>query len=159
MKFKTREDIEATLEQVFEAVSDFDGMERAAMRRGAEVTRTDNLPTPGQGMSWHAAFTYRNRMREADMMLKTYDAPHQLELFSKISGIEATVDVELLSLSRNRTRLSLSIDIRPKTIPARLLVQSMKLARTSIVRRFRKRVANYAVSIEERYRPGPTRQF
>ncbi|UWQ13916.1 SRPBCC family protein [Aliiroseovarius sp. M344] len=153
MKFKTREDIEATLEQVFEAVSDFDGMERAALRRGAEVTRTDTLTVPGQGMTWHASFPFRNRTRVADMMLKTYDAPHQLELFSKVSGIEATVEVELLSLSRNRTRMSLSVDMRPKSIPARLLIQSMKLARASLVKRFRKRVADYAQSIENRYRP------
>ncbi|MCI2395451.1 SRPBCC family protein [Aliiroseovarius sediminis] len=152
MKLKTREDIEATLEQVFEALSDFDGMERAALRRGADVTRTDTLPAPGQGMTWHATFPYRNRMRAADMMLKTYEAPHQLVLFSKVSGVEATVEVELLSLSRNRTRMILSIDMRPKTIPARLVIQSMTLARNAILRRFRKRIANYALSIEDRYR-------
>lgn len=152
MKFKTREDIEATLEQVFEAVSDFDGIERAAMRRGAEVTRTDNLTSPGQGMTWHASFPFRNRTRTADMLLKTYEAPHQIELFSKVSGIEATVEVELMSLSRNRTRMIMSIDMRPKSIPARLLLQSMKLARASLVKRYRKRVANYAQSIENRYR-------
>ncbi|MCK8464613.1 SRPBCC family protein [Aliiroseovarius sp. S1339] len=153
MKFKTREDIEATLEQVFEAVSDFDGMERAALRRGAQVTRTDNLSAPGQGMTWHASFPFRNRTRVADMLLKTYEAPHQLSLFSKVSGIEAVVEVELMSLSRNRTRMNLSIDMRPKSIPARLLLQSMKLARASMVKRFRKRVADYAQSIENRYRP------
>ncbi|GHE96454.1 DNA polymerase III subunit gamma/tau [Aliiroseovarius zhejiangensis] len=152
MKFKTREDIEATLEQVFEAVSDFDSMERAALRRGAEVTRTDTLTAPGQGMTWHASFPYRNRTRTADMLLKTYEAPHQIELFSKISGIEATVEVELLSLSRNRTRMIMSIDMRPRTIPARLLLQSMKLARATLVKRYRKRVAKYAMSIENRYR-------
>ena len=154
MKFKTREDIEATIEQVFEAVSDFDGMERAALRRGADVARIDTLGEPGPGMRWNAKFPYRNRTREADLELTTFEAPHQLELFSKVSGIEATVDIELLSLSRNRTRMNLSVDMRPKTIPARLLLQSMKLARASMVRRFRKRVAQYAQSIEERYRPG-----
>lgn len=152
MKFKTREDIEATLEQVFEAVSDFDGMERAALRRGAQVVRTDDLAVPGQGMAWHTTFQYRNRSRTADMLLKTYDAPHQIELFSKVSGIEATVDVELMSLSRNRTRMTMSLDMRPRTIPARLLLQSMKLARASLLKRYRQRVANYAQSIEHRYR-------
>ncbi|WP_371169485.1 SRPBCC family protein [Aliiroseovarius sp. 2305UL8-7] len=154
MKFKTREDIEATIEQVFEAVSDFDGMERAALRRGADVSRLDSLSQPGPGMRWNAKFPYRNRTRSADMELISYEAPHQLELFTKVSGIEATVEIELLSLSRNRTRMNLSVDMRPKTIPARLLLQSMKLARASLVRKFRKRVAKYAESIEDRFGPG-----
>jgi uncharacterized protein YndB with AHSA1/START domain len=152
MKIKTREDIEATLEQVFEAVSDFDGMEHAAMRNGAEVTRIDNLTTDGAGMKWKANFTFRKRVRAADLELTTYDPPHQLVLQSKVSGINAVVEVELLPLSRNRTRMFLSLDMRPKTLPARLLVQSMKLTRNSIMRRFRKRVADYAMTIEDRYR-------
>lgn len=154
MKFKTSEDIEATIEQVFEAVSDFDGMERAALRRGAEVSRRDNLTSNGVGMAWHATFPYRNRNRVADMELTTFDQPNRMTLFSKISGMDATLDVDLVSLSRSRTRLVLSLDMRPKTISARLLIQSMKIARSTIVRRFRKRVADYAQSIEEKYRTG-----
>lgn len=154
MKLKTSEDIEATIEQVFEAVSDFDGMERAALRRGAEVKRSDTLTSDGVGMAWHATFPYRNRSRVADMELTAFDTPNRLTLFSKVSGMDATIDVDLVSLSRSRTRLVLSVDMRPKTISARLLIQSMKIARSTIMRRFRKRVADYAQSIEEKYRTG-----
>lgn len=152
MKLKTSEDIEATMEQVFEAVSDFDGMERAALRRGAEVTRTDDMTSDGVGMRWHATFPYRNRDRIAELEITAFTVPNQLTLFSKVSGMEATVEVDLMSLSRTRTRMILSIDMRPKTISARLLIQSMKIARSTIMRRFRKRVADYAQTIEEKYR-------
>ena len=52
MKLSGRTDIQAPVEFVFDAISDFDFWERAALRRGAEVTRTDKLRQPAPGMSW-----------------------------------------------------------------------------------------------------------
>lgn len=150
MKFTTREDIAADIEFVFASVSDFDGMERAALRRGAEVVRTDNLSAPGKGMTWKVSFTYRNRDREANLELTDFDAPYGLTLFSKVSGIEAEVTVDLVSLSPQRTRMNLDVNLKPKSIPARLLLQSMKLARANIVKKFRHRVSDYAQNIEDR---------
>ena len=40
MKLSTRDDIEAPLSFVFDSFADTESWERAAMRRGAEVTRT-----------------------------------------------------------------------------------------------------------------------
>ncbi|WP_424938933.1 SRPBCC family protein [Aliiroseovarius sp. S253] len=152
MKIKTHEDIEATIDQVFSAVTDFESFELAALRRGAEVRRTDSMALPGQGMSWQAKFTHRGRQRVADINLEQFDRPNQMRILSKIAGLTADVDVELMALSRTRTRMTLSVDMRPKTIPARLLIQSLKLARTTMLRRFRKRVSEYAATIEARYR-------
>ncbi len=150
MKFTTREDIAADIEYVFASVSDFDGLERAALRRGAEVVRTDTLSAPGKGMTWKASFLFRNRDRDADLELTDYDAPHGLTLFSKVSGFEAEVKVDLVALSPQRTRMNLDVDLKPKSIPARLMLQSMKLARSNMVKKFRRRVADYAQSIEDR---------
>ena len=41
MKLSTREDIEAPIGTVFDAVTDFDGFERQLLRRGVDVTRDD----------------------------------------------------------------------------------------------------------------------
>ncbi|UWP88530.1 SRPBCC family protein [Aliiroseovarius crassostreae] len=152
MKFSTREDIAANIEYVFASVSDFGGLERAALRRGADVVRTDTLSAPGPGMSWRATFPFRNRERQADMKLTHYEAPHGMVLFSKISGIEAEVRVDLVALSPRRTRLNLDVEMKPKSIPARLMMQSMKLARGNLVKKFRRRVADYAQTIEDRAR-------
>lgn len=150
MKFTAREDIEAPIEVVFEEVSDFEGFEKAALRRGAEIARTDALNTKAVGMSWRATFLFRNRSRDADLRLVRYDPPQGLEVEGDSGGIGLEMTVSLMELSPRRTRMQIETELKPKTISARLLVQSMKLAKTTFDNRFRKRIGNYAKGIEER---------
>jgi uncharacterized protein YndB with AHSA1/START domain len=153
MKFATREDIAAPIETVFASVSDFEGFERAALRRGTEIVRMDARETPGEGMRWKTQFNFRNRARTADITLTEYDPPNGLTFFALIGGIEADVRVDLLALSRQRTRMALSFELKPTTIPARLMLQSVKLARGNLTKRLQKRVADFAAGIETRNNP------
>ena len=45
----------------------------------------------------------------------------------------------------------MSIELRPQNLSARLLVQSLKLARGSLNRKFDKRMAGFARDIEQRF--------
>mgnify|MGYP006164413985 CR=1 FL=1 len=64
MKLASKKDVEAPIATVWAALVDFETWERAAMRRGVEVARTDQLRAPGVGMSWHARFSYRGKQRK-----------------------------------------------------------------------------------------------
>lgn len=150
MKMATREDISAPIEAVFEQLSDFDGFERAAMRRGAEIVRTDTLTASGPGMSWRAGFSYRGKERKANIEIIDYETPDRMLAKVHSTGVEMELIVELVAMSRTRTRMNLSLDARPRTIPARLMIQSMKLARQTVLKRFRKRVNEYAKDMEDR---------
>lgn len=150
MKFSTKEDIEAPIEQVFGLVSDFEALERAALRRGAEVQRTDSLRKPGIGMSWTASFIARGRQRQLNIEMTEYEPPHGMRFHSVAQGLETDMKVELVALSRGRTRLSIDLELKPKSISARLLVQSLKLARTNLNKKFHLRMADYARDLEDR---------
>ncbi len=152
MKLVAREDISAPIEAVFEQLSDFDGFERSVLRRGAEMSRLDALPAPGVGMTWRTAFDYRGRPREALIELTSFDGPDRMTLIVKSSGLDIDLLVDLVAMSRTRTRMSVSTEIRPRTLPARLLLQSMKLARHGMLTRFRRKVGEFAVDLEGRCR-------
>ena len=70
MKFSTKEDIEAPIVDTFALFSDFDQFERSALRRGAEVRRTNSLKRHRTGMAWAPVFNFRgkNRKIEADLI-------------------------------------------------------------------------------------------
>ena len=151
MKFSTKEDVEAPAEAVFEMLCDFEGFERSAMRRGADVQRKDSLKSPGVGMMWHAVFQLRGKQREIELEMVTFDRPIEIVLESTSAGLIGKMSFELMALSRSRTRVVVELEVKPLNLSARLLVQSMKLAKGSLTRKYKLRVAEYAKGMEERY--------
>ena len=151
MKFSTKEDIEAPIEAVFDMLCDFESFERSAMRRGAEVQRIDRLAKPGVGMIWNAVFQLRGKRREMELEMVTFDRPNEIVLESTSSGLIGQMSFELVALSRSRTRVLVELEVKPLNLSARLLVQSMKLAKGSLTRKYKLRIAEYAKGMEDRY--------
>jgi carbon monoxide dehydrogenase subunit G len=150
MRFTTREDIEAPIEAVFAAVSDFDGFERAALRRGAEVRRLGEHKRKGEGQGWLVHFRYRGRARELASEIVRYEPPYGLTAFGGTGGIDGTLEVELTELAPRRTRLKMDLDLKPKTLGARFFLQSLRLAKSSLTNRFKSRVHKFARQLEKR---------
>lgn len=152
MKFSTREDIQAPIEHVFRMVSDFDGFERSALRRGVEVHRKQTLTQLNAELGWDIGFDYRNKPRRVSAELVQYDPPNGLLFFTYGPGITADGVIDLVALSRARTRLSVSLDLKPTSLGGRLTVQSLKLAKSRLLHRFRTRIATYSDTIENSYK-------
>ena len=152
MKLVAKYDLEAPASFVFGQLVDFDGWERAAMRRGADVMRSDKLRVIGPGAAWDAKFRYRGKDRDVTIRLDAMTPQTALGLtgISKIADGVMTMDV--LDLGTTRTRLDVRLEIKPKTIAARIYVQSLRLARSRVERSFAQRVAQFTAEIEDRYR-------
>ncbi len=151
MKFSTREDIEAPVDHVFAQVSDFAGFERRALRHGADITRIDSGPYQ-VGSSWDIVFTFRQRERRMRATVSELDPPHHYRIDTVSDGLSVATTVELVPLSRGRTRVAVAMDLRAKSLTARLLLQSMKLAKVKLTKRFKARVVEFAEDIEDAYR-------
>ena len=152
MKLEAKHDVEAPAAFVFAQLADFEGWERAAMRRGAEVMRTDKLHAVGPGMGWDCQFRYRSKDRHVTIRLDAISPISALALTGKSAPVDGVLQIDILDLAARRTRVELRLEVKPNTIAARIYVQSLRLARSRVERSFAQRVAQLAVEIEDRFR-------
>ena len=152
MKLATKYDVEAPAGFVFAQLADFEGWERAAMRRGAEVMRTDTLRSVAPGLTWEAQFQYRGKERHTTIRLDTLTSTRHLALTATSNLLDGVMAIALLDLAAKRTRVEVRLEIKPKTIAARIYVQTLRLARARVERGFAQRIAQLAVEIEDRYK-------
>ncbi|MEL7026376.1 MAG: SRPBCC family protein [Pseudomonadota bacterium] len=151
MKFSAREDVSAPIADVFSRVSDFDAHERQALRRGFDIERKDRLTAPGVGMNWRVAFDYRGRRRNSETTITRFEPSTRIDFLTKVQGLECTGELDLTRLSATKTRMHVTLDLKPKTFRARVFLQGLKLAKSALTKRFKGRVARFARQIEAGY--------
>lgn len=151
MRFSTKEDIEAPIAHVYERVTDFRMFERSILRRGIDLRRNDDSETFGVGTAWDVNFRYRGKERSAHIEMTRLDAPAHMAAKFESGGIDGQTTLELVPLSPSRTRMMLVVDLSPRTLAARLLLQSLKLAKGNLTHRFKSKVADVAEDIETAY--------
>ena len=150
MQFTAREDIEAPIEHVFAMATDFGAFERQVLRRGAQIQRLDSKTETGVGMAWKIGFEFRGRKREMESHLVDYDVPNRLVMEGKLAGLGGDLVVNFIALSRNRTRMDVVLELKPQTITAKVMVQSLRLGKSGLLQKFRRRVGEFAKTIENR---------
>ena len=152
MQFSSKEDIEIPIGEAFALLSDFHGLERSAIRRGIDVRRRPEPSQGGEGLTWDAAFDMRGKRREATITLAEYDPPNAMRFDTGFQGLDCQMHVTLFELSQRRTRMGVVLNMKPKTMSGRLFLQSLKLAKASLNKRFKLKVADYVRVLELRRR-------
>ncbi|WP_051076530.1 hypothetical protein [Octadecabacter arcticus] len=79
------------------------------------------------------------------------DKPNGLTFEVTSKSADATMVIELVALSRARTRLNVKAVAKAKTIPAKLLFQSVRFTRQKNQDRFKTIVSGFAKDVETRY--------
>jgi hypothetical protein len=152
MKFSTRKDLESPVEAVFDNLSNFAAFERAATRRGVEVVAS------GSGVlerAWQLRFPLRGKMRAVAVLLDRIERPGALGFAGESKSFDLRLDLTLFALSRTRTRIGVELDVRPRTLSGRLLLQSMRISKAGYARKFDAAVEGFALKLEQnRFRPG-----
>ena len=151
MELTGREDIDMPIAQAFEMLTDVEVYERSALRRGADVTRLDTRPHPGVGTKWDIGFEFRGKPRDVKLEITGFDEPNEIEMHAVLQGLETDIKIELVALSRTRTRIQFWTGMRANSLSARLLLQSLKLARGNLNSRLAKRLVAMRDDLESRY--------
>ena len=136
MKFSTRKDTELPAEQLFTALTDFERLERILSRRGAAVTRRDPAQQPVVGAGWEIGFDWRGRRRDLRLDVAEIAAPERLTLTGLSEAFDLTVGLTVVALSRQRSRVIFEAEVKPRNMRARLMLQTAKLGRAQIDRKF-----------------------
>jgi hypothetical protein len=152
MKLNGKHDVDVPTGFAARILLDFQAWERAALRRGLDVRRTDGRAEPGLGSSWTARFSFRGKPRIIDLTVTELDPTGRVVVSFVGKSAQGTMTLVPLAMSVQRTRISASLDVQARTLSARLLFQSMRLARQSMVRRFEKRLAQFGTEIEARFK-------
>ncbi|MDA9208334.1 SRPBCC family protein [Octadecabacter sp.] len=152
MKISTREDIEAPIDYVFKQVIDFGSFERSIMRRGGDVERTEKGGANGLGAKWRVKFHMRGMERDVEATVSEVTEPTSLTMDVTSRSADAVLNVELVPLSRARTRLNIHAEASAKTIATKLLFQSVRFAKQKTEGRFKSIVAGFARDVEKRHR-------
>lgn len=152
MKLVARYDVDVPAAFVWAELSDFDSWERMAMRRGAEVTRTDRMAQKAAGMGWAVTFPFRGQERRATIAVSEFSAPNRMVISAQSAVVDFGITVSLMDLTAARTRIEVVSDIRPRSIAARLYIQGLRLARKTVERKYAKRISQLALEIEDRFR-------
>ncbi|TKW68146.1 MAG: hypothetical protein DI616_03310 [Paracoccus denitrificans] len=141
MKFSTRIDKSLPAEQLFDSVADFDRIERMLIRRGVAVSRADDMQDGTRG--WNLAFDWRGQRRALRLVLVQFDRPEKIALKGESSSFELRLDMSVVALARNRSRLIFELDVKPRNMRARLVLQTAKLGKAQIDRKLEAKVAGF----------------
>ncbi|MDK3073956.1 SRPBCC family protein [Sedimentitalea sp. JM2-8] len=150
MQFSSKEDIDAPIERVFVLLSDFELFERSAIRRGIDVRRLTEITQLAAGAAWQADFRMRGKPRRMRLELVVHEPPHAMVFAGDSQGIDTRLTLDLIALSPRRTRMAVVLNLTPKTLSARLMIQSLRLAKANLSKRFKLKAAEYARSLENR---------
>lgn len=150
MQFSSQQDIQAPIAAAFAVLSDFGAMEAAAKGWKVEAKRLDKLTEVGVGMSWDIAFKMRGKRREVIVDLVEFSRPDTLGFAGVSSAFEVSVTVALTEVTPDKTRMKVVFDITPRSLGARLMIQSAKLGKQSLNKKYDQRIAGFAKAITAR---------
>lgn len=147
MKFSTRQDTDLPAESLFAAISNFDAIARLLTRRGAVVRRQNTTELPDPGMSWLIGFDFRGRSRELALELTEYQPPEVIQFKGSSDQFDLGLRMTVVALTRTKSRLIFETDAQPRGMKARLLLQTAKLGKPQLDRKFAERISDFVNSL------------
>ena len=151
MKLTAKTDIEVPASFVFATLVDHPSWEREAVRNGAEVDRPEGTPATGLGAAWRVRGHFKGKPRKVFLKIVEFVVDQRIVLSIDSPTIEGSARFEVMVLSPRRSRLRVDLEIKPKTLAARLFINTMRLAKGRVQAKFETRLGLMGGRIKDRY--------
>jgi uncharacterized protein YndB with AHSA1/START domain len=151
MKLTAKTDLEVPAAFVFAALNDHQAWEREAVRTGVDIERPPGTPDAGVGAEWRVRGHFRGKARKVQVRIIELTPDKEMTLSLDGPSIEGTTRFEVMVLSPRRSRVRLDMEIKPKTLAARLFINTLRLAKGRAQARFEKGLERIAGRVRERY--------
>ncbi|AHM03084.1 hypothetical protein roselon_00651 [Roseibacterium elongatum DSM 19469] len=152
MKFKVSEDIDAPVDVTWSRFTDFSHFESEVRGRGADLVRVGDWSEAGAGAKWRGSVPVRGKSRAISSEITRFE-PHETCLVqSQIGGMACAYEMDFVALSPEVTRVSAVMDLSASSLSARLLLQTMKLARGKVLQRMQGVLARQGNAAEAAWR-------
>ena len=151
MKLTAKTDLEVPAAYVFATLVDHASWEREAVRNGAEVDRPEGTPPTGPGAAWRIRGHFKGKARKVTARITDLTPGQRLSMSLDSPSIDGVVQIEVMVLSPRRSRLRTDLEIKPKTLAARLFVNTMRLAKGRVQARFENGLTQLGARIKDRY--------
>lgn len=148
MKFSTRIDTRIAAAELFDIAGDFTRMERALRARGVQVRRIDAAQDPGAGLGWEIGFDWRGQTRSLRLDVTRFDRPSRVALEGRSDLFDLNIDMTVVALSRTTSRLLFETGLRPRGMRARLLLQTARLGKAQLDRKYDQRIADFMTHLQ-----------
>lgn len=152
MKFKAAEDIDAPVELVFERFCDFTQIEAELRGKGAQIARVGGWKTAKSGSAWAGSVKVRGRARQIESTITQIEKDDCLVIESRIGGMETHYELTFRALTPKRARVTATLELKPATLSARLVIQTLKLARGRVLQRLTGYLVRRGDEIEAEHR-------
>lgn len=151
MKLTAKTDLEVPAAAVFAVLTDHASWEREAIRNGVEIERPPGSPLTGVGAEWRVRGHFRGKARKVQLRITEMAPDQRFALGIDSPSVEGTSRVEVMVLSPRRSRIRVDLEFKPKTLAARLFINTMRLAKGRATARFEARLGQLGARIKDRY--------
>jgi len=152
LKFRVADDIEAPVDWVWGGFTDFAAIEADIRARDAEVVRVGDWKEAALGVAWRGSVAVRGKLRPIEARIAALSREERFVVESRIGGMGCHYEVSFVPLSATVTRVSVMLELKASTLSARLLLQTLKVARRRVIQRLEGAVVRQGQAVEADWR-------
>lgn len=152
MDFSLSKEINAPVAFVFQAVTEFEQFEAAAIGRGVKVQRRSAPSDTAPGPIWDIQFAFHGKALDLTLEVTEQTAPDLLAASIVAKSFKGRATCQLTECAPEQTRMTLRFLFEGQTLSGRLFLKALDVTKPAMEQKIATRMADFAQKTEIDYR-------